>query len=197
VYLSINKPIKKLYDRLIGLSEHRYIDVLLSVLFFIESIFFPIPIDPLLILACMRKPAKSLYYGMIATVASVLGGITAYYIGAFLWDTLGIKIIDIFSSKKTFDTVCQKYEMYEAWTVLMAGFTPFPYKAITLSAGFCRLPITTFVIYSAISRGARFMLIAGFTKHYGAKVQYYIDHYGTILLILFTVICILSFGSLR
>ena len=191
------RPIKKLYDRLISLCDHKHIDALLVLLFFTEAIFFPIPIDPLLILVCLRKPGRHIYYGILATVSSVLGGIAAYYTGALLWDTVGIKIINYASSTQSFNSICYKYELYENWMVLIAGFTPFPYKVVTLSAGFCRLSIMPFILFSIISRGARFMLIATFVKRYGAKVQYYIDHYSTILVILFTIICIMGFNSLR
>lgn len=168
----------------------------MAALFFSEAIFFPVPIDPLLILACLKNQSKSFYYGLIATIASVLGGIAAYYIGAFLWDTVGLKIVNTFSSPQAFKNVCYKLERYEAWAVLIAGFTPFPYKAITLITGFCRVPVGPFIFFSLLSRGARFMLIAALAKRYGVKVQHYIDRYGTILLILFTLICIMSFSSL-
>ncbi len=165
----------------------------MAVLFFCEAIFFPIPIDPLLILACLKNKKRSFYYGLLATVSSVLGGITAYFIGLYLWDTIGIKLINLISTPDNFKDACHKLEIYESWAVLIAGFTPFPYKAITLTTGFCQAPLWPFIVFSLISRGARFMLIAAFAKRYGIKVQQYIDRYGIYLLILFTLSCIISY----
>ena len=197
MYIALNKYTKKLYSWLIHLCDHQHFDILLAILFFCEAIFFPIPIDPLLVLACLKNKTRFLYYGMLATVSSVLGGITAYFIGVYLWDTIGIRLISLISTPKNFDLACHKLEIYESWAVLIAGFTPFPYKAITLTTGFCRAPLGPFIIFSLISRGARFMLIAAFAKRYGTKVQQYIDHYGTYLLILFTLIFIISCFLLR
>lgn len=165
----------------------------MASLFFCEAIFFPIPIDPLLILACLKNSSRCLYYGMLATLSSVLGGITAYFIGIYLWETVGFKLINLVSTPENFKAACIKLETYESWAVLIAGFTPFPYKAITLATGFCGAPLGPFIVFSLISRGARFMLIAAFAKHYGLKVQQYIDRYGSYMLILFTLICIMSY----
>ncbi len=193
MYIALNRQTQKFYSWLINLCNYKHFDLLMSLLFFAEAIFFPFPIDPLLILACLKMPSKSFYYGLLATLSSVLGGITAYYIGVFLWDMVGIKIINYVSSPSNFKMACSYLETYEAWAVLIAGFTPFPYKAITLTTGFCRVPVGPFIFFSLVSRGARFMLIAALAKRYGIKVQHYIDRYGIILLILFTIICIMSF----
>lgn len=193
MYIALNNYTKKLYHWLINLCNHKYFDQLMVALFFCEAIFFPIPIDPLLVLACLKKPNRAFYYGILATIASVLGGITAYFIGAFLWDLVGIKLINYISSPEVFALACHKLATYEAWAVLIAGFTPFPYKAITLTTGFCRVPLIPFIIFSLISRGARFILIAALAKRYGIKVQQSIDQYGIYLLILFTIISIMSY----
>jgi len=193
VFINLNQYTKKLYNWLINFCGYKYFDLILAVLFFCESIFFPVPIDPLLILACLKYQNKSWYYGLLATLSSVLGGITAYFIGLYLWDTIGMKLINLISTPEGFQDACEKLAFYESWAVLIAGFTPFPYKAITLTTGFCRAPLGPFIIFSLISRGARFMLIAALAKRYGTKVQQYIDRYGFYLLILFTLTCIISY----
>ncbi len=195
MYIALNRQTKRLYLWLIQLCDHKHFDLVMSFLFFIEAIIFPIPIDPLLIIASVQRPSKNWYYGILATVSSVLGGITAYFIGALLWDSVGHKLILMLSSPENFQVVCHKLTIYESWAVLIAGFTPFPYKVITLVTGFCRVPLGPFIIFSIISRGLRFMLIAALAKRYGTKVQNYIDRYGLILLMLFTLICIASFFS--
>jgi len=170
----------------------KYADFTLGLLFFIEAIFF-IPVDPILILYCLEQRKKAIWYATIATITSTVGGITAYYIGNILWDTLGIKIIHALSSIETFEQVCQQYKIYEYWAVLLAGFTPFPYKIVTLTAGFCRLPIVPFIICSVIGRGLRFFLVAILIKIYGDKIKVFIDKYFNQLVIVFTLIIIFSF----
>jgi len=197
VFIGLNQRLQTLQARVATLCEHNYFDWLMGGLFFIEAIFFPIPIDPLLILSCLKKPQKAMYYGILATVASVAGGVTAYFLGALLWNAAGSKIITFCTSPETFQAACQSLEHYEAWAVLIAGFTPFPYKVIALVTGFCRISITPFIIFSLISRAARFILIATLAKRYGIKVQYYLDRYGTVLLIIFILICIMSFSCLK
>ena len=193
MYIALEEKTKKLYQWLINLCNGKRFDALMALLFFIEAIFFPLPIDPLLIIACLKNQAKCFYYAAIATFSSVAGGVTAYYIGTFLWHELGLKIITYFASPDSFNIVCHQLEKYESWAVLMAGFTPFPYKAMALVTGFCRVPIGPFIIFSLISRGSRFVLIAALAKRYGVEVQHYIDRYGIILLIIFTLVCLMSY----
>lgn len=191
--IALERKNKNLYNWLINLGNHKHFQVLMTVLFFAEAIFFPIPIDPLLILGCLKQQSKCFYLASIATIASVLGGITAYGIGYLLWDNLGSKIINNFAAPDSFATVCHQLELYESWAVLIAGFTPFPYKAVALITGFCRAPIWPFIIFSLISRGSRFMLVAFLAKRFGTKVQYYVDRYGVLLLIIFMLVSVVSY----
>lgn len=197
MHISLNQRLHRLQLRLGDLCEHRHFDWLMAALFFSEAIFFPIPIDPLLILACLKKPYKSLYYGTIATIASVVGGVTAYWIGALLWNNLGLTLINVFTSPENFNAACFNLEAYEAWAVLIAGFTPFPYKVMALVTGFCQVSLGQFIIFSILSRAARFMLIAALAKRYGLKVQNYLDRYGTILIGLFILISVMSYSCLK
>src|SRR3990167_4618167 len=182
----------KIYSLVSQSSYSAYSTLILAILFFTEAIFF-LPVDPILIVFCAEDRKNSLWYGLIATLSSVAGGITSYYLGYILWESVGIKLISLISSMETFNLACSKYQVYEHWAVLIAGFTPFPYKIITISAGFCRLPFSTFVICSLISRGARFMLIAGIIKIYCEKIKHYIERYFNYLVILFTILFIGGF----
>lgn len=193
MYIALKKKTNKLYGWLIGVCDSRYFDVLMALLFFAEAIFFPLPIDPLLIIACLKNQAKCFYYAALATFASVAGGAAAYCIGTFLWNEIGSKIIAHLSAPDNFNIICYQLEKYESWAVLIAGFTPFPYKVMALMSGFCSIPIKPFIIFSFVSRGARFILIAFLAKKYGTKVQHYIDRYGMILLIIFTLVCFMSY----
>lgn len=189
--------LKKLYFKIGGIVHSTYANSILAFLFFIEAICLIIPVDPILILYCTEKRSSAIWYGILATIASVIGGIVGYFIGSLLWGSIGMKLIHALSSINTFEKICSQYKQYEYWAVLIAGFSPFPYKAVTLSAGFCRLPLIPFIICSIIGRGARFLLIAGLIKIYGEQIKEYIDRYFNQLVVLFTLIIIISFLLLR
>jgi membrane protein YqaA with SNARE-associated domain len=160
---------------------------LLAFLFFIEAIFF-IPVDPLLILYCIEDRMQSFYFAAIATVSSVAGGVMGYFIGYAIWESFGKMLVGMLFSPETFNHALQQYKHYESWAVLIAGFTPVPYKAVTLSAGFCKLPLIPFIIFSLIGRGARFFLIAFAIRIWGEQIKQYIDRYFNLLVILFTLL---------
>ena len=183
--------IKKLYNWMGQKTYSKNATAWLSALFFVEAIFF-LPVDPILMLFCINRPNKSLFYAAIATVSSVAGGVAGYLIGYFLWSSLGLKLVTWIISESVFWGAVKKYELYQNLTVLIAGFTPLPYKAITLSAGFCRLPLIPFISYSLISRGARFFLVAGLLRFYGERIKGFIDQYFNLLVVSFVMIVIAS-----
>ncbi len=186
------KFIRRIYDWMGSKAHSRHGLVWLFALFFIEASVFIVPVDPLLILFCVEHRKKSFFFATLATIASVLGGIAGYMIGYLLWDTVGARLVDLLISQATFQTVVARYELYQAWAVLLGAFTPIPYKAVTISAGFCKLSIVPFIIYSIIGRGARFFLVAGAIYAWGARIKVFIDKYFNYLVIAFTLILVLS-----
>jgi len=193
--------IKKLYDWLGSKVHSKYADIFLCFLFYFEAIFL-IPVDPILILFCLEKRNKAFIYATMATVFSILGGITAYFLGSFLWDTAGhqilnFKIVTYILPKETFFYLRSLYHKYATWAILIAGFTPIPYKAATFSAGFCKLPITGFIMFSLISRGTRFFLEAGIIHIWGDKIKIFIDRYFNLLTVVFILILMVIFFIAR
>ncbi len=164
----------------------------LFLLFFIESSIFFIPVDPLLILYCVHNNKRSFFYAGLATIASVLGGIFGYMIGSLMWQSIGVNLVGRLFSEQAFLNLVSRYKLYQNWAVLIAGFTPVPYKAVTISAGFCHLPIVPFIWYSFLARGARFFLVAGMIRIWGSQVKTFINKYFNLLVVMFTVIVILS-----
>jgi membrane protein YqaA with SNARE-associated domain len=158
---------------------------MLIFMFFIEATIFFIPVDPLLILYCIEHRAKGWYFAMIATVASVFGGLFGYLIGFALWQTIGKLMLAYIISPAAFAQVVQWFKQYEVAAVLIAGFTPVPYKAVTIGAGFCKLPLAPFLIYSFIARGARFFLLAAIIRVWGEQIKEYIDRYFNLFVLLF------------
>ncbi|MBD3231497.1 DedA family protein [Candidatus Dependentiae bacterium] len=190
------KFIRKIYDWMASKVHSKYAIWWLACLFFVEAFFF-FPVDPLLILFCIQNNKRSFFYASISTISSILGGLAGYAIGALMWQSIGIKLVSWLISETTFNNAVLKYKIYQHWAVLIAGFTPLPYKAITLSAGFCNLPIMPFVIFSFISRGARFFLVSGAIYIWGEQIKDFIDRHFNQLVVLFTVILILSFWLLK
>lgn len=170
------RAIRRLYDYMGTLAHSPYADPILGLFFFIEAMFF-FPADPLLILFCVERPKKSFYYATIATLFSVLGGIAAYHIGMMIWSIVGHRLVELFTTPETFEYLCLQYKKYQNYAVLAAGFTPIPYKAITLTAGFCRLPLVPFIICSFIARGSRFYMIGFIVYWWGIEVKHFIDRH--------------------
>lgn len=192
--------LKKIYDWFGSKVHSKYADPFFCLLFFLEAIFL-VPVDPILILYCLENRKRSLQYAAMATIASVIGGATGYFLGAFLWNTAGQQILDVSFIKyilpqETFFYLKGLYHRYTAWAILLSGFTPIPYKAATLSAGFCKLPLIPFILFSAIARGARFFLVAGLIKIWGVHIKWFIEKYFNLLATIFIGITIALFFML-
>ncbi|MCA9769884.1 DedA family protein [Candidatus Dependentiae bacterium] len=172
---------QRTYTWMCSKVNSKYASLALGILFYLEAICF-LPTDPMLIFYCIEKREYSLWFATIATIGSVFGGITSYMIGFFLWYQLGYQIIHNWLVNKmisadSFVFLCSQYKKYEYWAILVAGFTPIPYKAATLTAGFCKLSFIPFVLCSAIARGTRFFLIAIIMKKWGHHMKKTIDRY--------------------
>lgn len=190
------KHIKQFYGWMASCVYSPYANITLGFLFFLEAIFF-LPTDPILIIYCINRRKKAFHYATIATISSVLGGITSYLIGAMLWDISGEQIIhnrivNYVLSPATFTRLAEQYRQHEWWAILIAGFTPVPYKAATLSAGFCKLSFIPFLLCSIIARGSRFYLLAVTIKILGVHIQQSINRYFNIIIGLTTLAIIFS-----
>ncbi len=177
--------IQHLYNWMGAQVYSRHADSILGVLFYLEAIFF-LPTDPMLIIFCIEQPKKAFKYATIATISSVLGGVTGYYLGLGLWHLAGESIIhnayvNYLVSAEMFAYLAQQYEVYESWAILIAAFTPIPYKAATLTAGFFKLPLIPFIIFSIVGRGARFFMYAVVVQIWGAQIKSFIDRYFNLI----------------
>jgi len=155
----------------------------LFLLAFAESSFFPIPPDVLLLALCISVPARSFRFAMIASIGSVLGGIAGYGIGIGLWqavDDFFFRYVPGFT-EQVFERVQQLFITYDFWTVFTAGFTPIPYKVITIGAGVFKINFAVFLLASAVSRSLRFFLVAGIIHRCGPAMRVFIEKYFNIL----------------
>jgi len=185
--------IRKLYDWTLEKSKHPNAPWFLSIISFSESSFFPIPPDIILIPMIIAKRTKAWIYAFICTISSVFGGVVGYLIGYFFYNSLGILIIKYYSLDNQFANFESSYNEYGLWIVLGAGFTPFPFKFITIASGLFGLNFILFILVSFLARGLRFFLLAGLLKLFGNFIEAIIDRYFNILATLFFVLLIGSF----
>jgi membrane protein YqaA with SNARE-associated domain len=185
--------LRKIYDWVLHWSGTPYAVPALFILSFTESSFFPIPPDVLLISMAIAVPKRAFYFAAICSVASVLGGVFGYYLGFEFMDVIGNKIVGFYGLEHKFEKISQLYNENGGWAIAAAGFTPLPYKVFTLAAGAFKIDIWTFIISSAISRSARFFLVAGLIWKFGPPIKTFIEKYFNILSIAFFVLLFLGF----
>jgi len=180
-----------------NLSGHRHALWALAAVAFIESSVFPIPPDILIIPMVLAAPQRAWKIALVATVASVLGGMVGYGIGAFLFDSLGRPLLDFYGYADRFAEFQERYNEWGAWIVAGAGFTPFPYKVITIASGVTGLDPVVFMVASVLSRGARFFLIAALLWKFGTPIRAFIDRYLPLLATAFFLLLFGGFIALR
>jgi len=180
-----------LYDRVIALAAHRRAPAYLSVLSFIESSFFPIPPDVMLIPMCLAKPARGWRYATLCTLFSVLGGMAGYLIGKLAFGAIEPWLMES-SYAGVFTHAVAAFEKWGFWYILLAGFTPIPYKVFTISAGVVGMPLTAFVAGSTVGRGGRFFIVSGLIRLGGEnlaiRMRRHIDLIGWITLAVVVVV---------
>ena len=184
------KILRKTYDWTIEKSKHPKAIWFLGLISFSESSFFPIPPDIILIPMIIAKRVNAFFYAIICTLSSVIGGIVGYCIGFFFFNSLGLLIINYYGLQNLFTNFEKYYQLYGVWIVLGAGFTPFPFKFITIASGFFGFNIFIFTLASLIARGFRFFLIALLLKLFGQSIEKLIDKYFNLLAILFFILLI-------
>ena len=188
--------LKNLYNKILLISAKPKAEIFLGSIAFIESSFFPIPPDLLLLPMALARPLKWIRLAIIATFFSVLGGVFGYFIGVFLWDTIGQSIIDFYHLENQFDVFRNNYNEKGALIVFIAGFTPIPYKLITISSGGMHLDLMTFIVASLLSRGARFFILTGVIRIFGDTAKKIIDKYFGMLTLIIGLIIIIIFSWL-
>jgi membrane protein YqaA with SNARE-associated domain len=177
------KFLKKLYDWVLHWAETPYGPLALFLLAVAESSVFPIPPDPLLIALCLGVIKKSWRFALIASVASVLGGMVGYLIGYGLWDAASSFFFEYVPgfSEDTFHLVLSHYQQQGFLYVFLAGLTPIPYKVFTIASGVFKMNFPLFVLASAISRSLRFFGVAVLFWKFGPSIKGFIEKYFNIL----------------
>jgi len=189
--------LRKLYDWVLSWAHKKYSSLALFILAFSESSFFPIPPDILQIALSVSKPKKSFFYALVSSIGSVLGGIFGYFIGFFLFDSIGRFIIEALGYQAQFNFVGDLYKSYAFLAILTAAFTPIPYKVFTIAAGFWQVGLLPLITASIIGRSARFFLVAFLFYFFGPKIKEFIDRYFNLLTIIFLVLLIGGFVAIK
>jgi membrane protein YqaA with SNARE-associated domain len=189
--------LRGLYDWTMGLAGHRHALPALALVAFIESSLFPIPPDILIIPMIMAARPRAWRIAAVATAASVLGGLLGYAIGAGLYETVGRPVLEFYGYGAKFEEFRGAYNDWGAWIVAGAGFTPFPYKVITIASGVTGLNLAVFMVASLVSRGARFFLLAALLWYFGPPVRRFIEANLPLLATLFFVLLFGGFLAIR
>lgn len=189
--------VKATYDYMLNLASRRNAMYFLFAVAFIESSFFPIPPDVMLIPMVLAAPAKAWRIAGIATIASVLGGAFGYAIGVFFFDLIARPILTLYGYMHQFDVFKDYYHEWGAWIVFGAGITPFPYKVITIASGVVHLDFAVFMLASVVARGMRFYLVAWLLKKYGEPMKDYIEKNLGMLSVLFLLLLLGGFACIK
>ncbi len=184
--------IRRLYNWTLSLADHRYALWALAIVAFVESSFFPIPPDVLMIPMIIARPSRGFFIAGVATVASVMGGLLGYYIGWGLFESLGQPILDFYGKGAAFDDFAQRFNAYGAWAVLIAGVTPFPFKVVTIASGATGLSLPVFIVSAIIARALRFFLVAALLWKFGPPIRDFIERR---LGLVFAGFCVILIGG--
>ena len=197
--------LKKLYDKCIVWAGYKYAKQILAIEAFIESSFFPIPPDVMIIPMVVSKRNEFIKIALIATIFSVLGALFGYYIGYSL-NEFAIKIFEFYGYEYS-NSFKEKFTSgggFTAWLGILftAGFTPLPFKLLTISSGIIHFNLISFIFICIITRGLRFFIVAYLTYKFGQKIGPFLDKQGTkwsiiIALTIILIVAVIYFLFLR
>ena len=174
--------LKKIYDKCLDWAGHRFANSILAIVSFLESFIFPIPTDTMIIPMVIAKKNKFIKISLIAIIFSVLGALVGYLIGYIFFNELGVKIFEFFGSENANifkEKLASENGLFSgALIIFIAGFTPLPFKIITITSGFVHFNILIFITVCLISRGLRFFLVAYLSYKYGANVGPFLEKKG-------------------
>jgi len=187
--------IKKLYDKCVKWAGHKYANPILAFESFIESSFFPIPPDVMIIPMVVAKKERFIRIALIATIFSVLGALFGYFIGYVFFNEIGVKIFEIYGYENT-DMLKEKFSTkggFVSWLGILftAGFTPLPFKVLTITSGFIHFNILFFILTCIVTRGLRFFLISFLTYKYGQSIGPFLEKKGAQWSIIIAIMIII------
>jgi membrane protein YqaA with SNARE-associated domain len=185
--------LKRIYDWCIDAAHKPHALWIMAAAAFAESSFFPVPPDVMLIPMALAQPQRAWLYATVCTVASVLGGILGYAIGALLYDSVGHWLIDFYGLGGKVEAFRASYAQWGAVIILLKGLTPIPYKLVTITSGFAGYNIWLFILCSIVARGGRFFVVAIVLNRYGEWIRIRIERHLGLWVALFAALLISGF----
>ena len=167
--------LRRLYDWCIAAAGKPHATWIMGAVSFVESSFFPVPPDVMLIPLCLARPDRAFFYATVCTLSSVAGGVLGYFIGAYLYDSVGLWLMQLYGYGDKIEAFRQAYAEWGAWIILLKGMTPIPYKIVTIASGFADYPLIPFILLSFVARGMRFYLVAFLLHRYGPRAREIIE----------------------
>ncbi|MDU8929815.1 YqaA family protein [Alisedimentitalea sp. MJ-SS2] len=189
--------LRGLYTWTMQLADHPRAMWVLALIAFIESSVFPIPPDVIMIPMILARPNRAFAIAGVALVASVLGGLLGYAIGALAYEQIGQPILASMGKAEAMESFNTRFNDFGFWAVLTAGMTPFPYKVITIMSGWTGMPLGTFIATSILARGLRFFIVAALLWKYGAPIRDFIERRLGLMFILFVALLLGGFYVVR
>ncbi len=167
--------LRRLYDWCIAAAGKPHASWIMGAVSFVDSSVFPVPPDVMLIPLCLARPDRAYFYATVCTVTSVAGGVLGYVIGAYLFDSVGLWLMQLYGYGDKIEAFRQAYAEWGAWIIVLKGMTPIPYKIVTIASGFADYPLIPFILLSFIARGMRFYLVAFLLHRYGPRAREIIE----------------------
>jgi len=189
--------IRSLYDWVIRLAGHPRAVPALGVVSFLESSFFPIPPDVMLIPMVLARRDKAFRIALVCTVCSVLGGLLGYAIGYYFFATVGEWVVRTYGLQAGLEKFRAGFQEWGTWIILIKGLTPIPYKLVTIASGAAHFDLFTFVWASIVTRGIRFFLVAALLWKFGEPIRTFIEKRLTLLTWLFLIALVGGFVAFR
>ncbi|MDG1103839.1 MAG: DedA family protein [Ascidiaceihabitans sp.] len=189
--------LKRLYAWTIRMAEHPNALWVLALVAFVESSFFPIPPDVIMIPMILAQPRRAWLIAGVALAASVLGGLLGYAIGALAFETIGEPILASLGKADSMAEFSTRFNDMGFWAILTAGVTPFPYKVITIMSGWTEMALATFIMTSILARALRFFVVAALLRTFGAPIRDFIELRLGLMFTLFVVILVAGFAAVK
>ena len=167
--------IYRLYSRTLAVAAHRHAMAAMALISFAESSFLPLPPDILLVPMTLAQPRRAWLIAAVCTIASVTGGYVGYAIGYFLFDAIGLPVLEFYHMMDKYEAFKAAFAEWGAWIIVIKGLTPIPFKLVTIASGAAQFDLVTFTLASLVSRSLRFFLLAALLWRFGEPIRYFIE----------------------
>jgi membrane protein YqaA with SNARE-associated domain len=189
---AVGKPgwLRRVYGWCVAAADKPHATWLLGAVSFMESSFFPVPPDAMLIPMAVARPGRAWFFATVCTLTSVAGGMLGYFIGAVLYDSVGHWLIQLYGYGSKVEAFREAYAYWGTWIILVKGLTPIPYKLVTITSGFAGYNFFLFVVLSLVTRGMRFYVLAFLLNRYGDQARAIIEERLTFWATSFAVVLV-------